>query len=204
MKLYFIPGACSLAPHIVLRELGAKFDLEQVDPSTKKTTSGADFLAINPKGSVPAVALDDGEVLTEGPVILQYLADKAGAVTLAPAAGSKQRLKVQEWLNYISSELHKGLSPLFRKDTPDAYRTIIHTKLAKQCAYLDKILAGQTYLTGDTFTIADAYLFTIMNWRNFLGFEVKQHTALQAYLDRIAARPKVREAMTAEGLLKAA
>src|SRR5471032_2329780 len=137
MKLYYAPGACSLSPHIVLREAGTKFDLAKVDFATRKTPDGEDFNTVNPKGAVPALRMDDGDVLTEGAVIVQYIADQAGNKTLAPAAGTKERLKVQEWLNYIASELHKGFSPLFNPATPDAYKAIVKTNLAKQFACLE-------------------------------------------------------------------
>lgn len=204
MKLYYAPGACSLSPHIVLLEAGAKFKLAKVEFPSKKTSDGEDLLAVNPKGAVPTLQLDNGDVLTEGAVIVQYIADQAGNTTLAPAAGTKERLKVQEWLNYIASELHKGFSPLFNPATPDAYKTIVKTNLAKQFAYLDKNLAGKDYLTGKNFTVADAYLFTIMNWRHMHKIDISEYKNLSAYLDRVGARPKVKEAMQAEGLLKAA
>lgn len=206
MKLYYAPGACSLSPHIVLREAGAKFDLEKLtDWANKKTESGEDFTKVNPKGAVPALRMDDGEVLTEGAVIVQYVADQAGNTSLAPAAGTKERLKVQEWLNYIASELHKGFAPLFNPATPDAYKTIVKEQnLPKQFKYLDAALAGKDYLMGKTFTVADAYLFTILNWRHMHKIDISAYKNLVAYVDRVAARPKVKEAMQAEGLLKAA
>ena len=182
MKLYYAPGACSLSPHIVLRESGAAFDLSKVDFATRKTAEGEDFNAVNPKGAVPALRLDDGEVLTEGAAIVQYIADKQGATQLAPAAGTKDRVRLQEWLNFIASELHKGFSPLFN----------------------DKTLAGRDYLMGRNFTVADAYLFTIMNWRHMHKIDISSYKNLTAYLDRVAARPKVQEALQAEGLMKAA
>jgi glutathione S-transferase len=153
---------------------------------------------------VPTLRLDDGDVLTEGAVIVQYIADQADNKTLAPAAGTKERLKVQEWLNYIASELHKGFSPLFNPATPDAYKAIVKTNLAKQFAYLEKSLAGKDYLTGKNFTVADAYLFTILNWRHMHNIDISAYKNLSAYLDRVGARPKVKEAMQSEGLLKAA
>ena len=204
MKLYYSPGACSLSPHIVLLEAGAKFDLAKVEFPSKKTSDGEDLLTINPKGAVPTLRLDDGDVLTEGAVIVQYIADQAGNTTLAPAPGTKERLKVQEWLNYIASELHKSFSPLFKPTTPDAYKAIVKANLDKQFAYLDKTLAGKDYLTGKNFTVADAYLFTIMNWRHLHKMDISAYKNLATYLDRISARPKVKEAMQAEGLLKAA
>jgi glutathione S-transferase len=204
MKLYYAPGACSLSPHIVLHETGAKFDLSKVDFATRKTTEGEDFNAVNPKGSVPALRLDDGEVLTEGAAIVQYIADKQGATQLAPAAGTKERVRLQEWLNFIASELHKGFSPLFNAKTPEEYRVIIKETLAKRFAYLDKVLADRDYLMGKNFTVADAYLFTILTWRHPLKVDISACKNLQAYFDRVGARPKVKEAMQAEGLLKAA
>jgi len=204
MKLYYSPGACSLSPHIVLLEAGAKFDLAKIEFPSKKTSDGEDLLTINPKGAVPTLRLDDGDVLTEGAVIVQYIADQAGNTTLAPVPGTKERLKVQEWLNYIASELHKSFSPLFKPTTPDAYKAIVKANLDKQFAYLDKTLAGKDYLTGKNFTVADAYLFTIMNWRHLHKMDISAYKNLATYLDRISARPKVKEAMQAEGLLKAA
>ena len=204
MKLYYSPGACSLSPHIVLLEAGVKFDLAKVEFPSKKTSDGEDFLAINPKGVVPTLRLDDGDVLTEGAVIVQYIADQAGNTTLAPAPGTKERLKVQEWLNYIASELHKSFSPLFNPATPDAYKAIVKTNLTKQFAYLEKSLAGKDYLTGKNFTVADAYLFTILNWRHKHNIDISAYKNLTAYFDRVGARPQVKEAMQSEGLLKAA
>ena len=204
MKLYYAPGACSLSPHIVLRETGAKFDLSKVDFVTRKTAEGEDYNTVNPKGKVPALRLDDGEVLTEGAAIVQYIADKQGATQLAPAAGTKERVRLQEWLNFTASELHKGFSPLFNSKTPEDYRTIVNENLSNKFAYLDKVLAGRDYLMGKTFTVADAYLFTILNWRHPLKIDISAYKNLQAYADRVGARPKVKEAMQAEGLLKAA
>lgn len=204
MKLYYAPGACSLSPHIVLLESGAKFDLDKVDFATRKTAGGEDFNAVNPKGSVPALRLDDGEVLTEGAAIVQYIADKQGATELAPANGTRERVRLQEWLNFIASELHKGFSPLFNSKTPDEYRVIAKENLAKKFAFLDKTLEGRDYLMGKTFTVADAYVFTILNWRHNLKIDISAFKNLEAYLARVGARPKVKQAMQAEGLLKAA
>jgi glutathione S-transferase len=205
MKLYYAPGACSLAPHIALREAGLPFELSPVDfQAGKKTPDGKDFLSINPKGAVPALALDDGEVLTEAAVLLQYVADKGNNRTLIPATGTKERYRLQEWLNYIATEVHKGFGPLWKPNTPDAYKAIVKENLATQFKYLDKALAGRDYLTGGTFTIADAYLFTILNWTKFHKIDLAPYPALQAFMQRVAARPKVKEALQAEGLLKAA
>jgi glutathione S-transferase len=204
MKLYYSPGACSLAPHISLRESGVAFQLEQVDLKAKKTKSGADYLAINPKGVVPTLALDDGDVLTEAAVVVQFIADQAPNTRLAPPFGTRERYHVAEWLNYIATELHKGFSPLFKPDTPDAYRNIVHRNLAKQFDYVDLRLTGRTYLTGETFTVADAYLFTILNWTRVLKIDLTAYLNVSAFMTEVAARPKVREAMQAEGLKMAA
>jgi glutathione S-transferase len=203
MKLYFSPGACSLSPHIALRETGQPFDLVQVDTKTKKTKAGDDFLAVNPKGMVPVLVLDSGEVLTEGPAIVQYIADRTPSA-LIPAAGNAERYRVLEWLNYITSEIHKAFTPLFKPDTPDEYKTISKDNLGTRFGYLDGKLAGKTFLTGDNFTVADAYLFTVVNWSKFHNIDVAKWPNLKAFMDRVAARPKVQEAMQAEGLIKAA
>jgi glutathione S-transferase len=201
MKLYFAPGACSLSPHIVLREAGQNPDLVQVDLREKKTKDGADFNKVNPKGQVPVLETDDGIVLTEGPVIVQYVADKAPNSKLAPPAGSKERYQVQEWLNFITSELHKSFGPIFRPTTPDAYKTISKENLAKRFDWLDKQLAGKQYLMGNHFTVADAYLFTVLRWTSRIEMDLAKWPNLKAYVDRVAARPKVQEALKAEGLV---
>lgn len=204
MKLFYMPGACSLAPHIALREAGLPFDLVQVDGSNKKTGAGEDFWTINPKGAVPTVKLDDGQVLTEAAVIQQYIADKAPAKKLAPAAGTPERYRLQEWLNYIASDIHKGIGQLFNKAMPDDYRDAVKKGLAsRQFPYLDKMLAGREYLMGD-FSIADGYLFTVLNWTNFQKVDLSAFPNITAYMKRVAARPAVQAALTAEGLLKAA
>jgi len=203
MKLYYMPGACSLAPHIALREAGLPVELDQVDRS-KKTASGADYLTINPKGAVPAVRLDDGQVLTEAAIIQQYIADKAPQKNLAPAAGTPERLRLQEWLNYIASELHKGIGQLFNPAMPDDYREAVKKGLAaRQFAHVEKALAGRDYLLGD-FTVADGYAFTVLNWTNFQKIDMSAFPNIVAYMKRVAARPAVQAAMSAEGLLKAA
>jgi glutathione S-transferase len=204
MKLYYFPGACSLSPHIVLREAGAKFDLSKVDFASRKTAEGEDYYSINPKGAVPALKLDNGEVLTEGAAIVQYIADKHGATALAPAAGTMERVRLQEWLNFIGSEVHKGFAPLFNPQTPEEYRVIAKENLAKKFTHLDKVLGERDYLMGKTFTVADAYLFTVMNWRHMHKIDISAYKNLSAYLDRVGSRPKVKEAMQAEGLLKVA
>jgi glutathione S-transferase len=204
MKLYFAPGACSLAPHIALREAGAPFQLVRVDFPAKTTETGEDFLAVNAKGVVPALALDSDVVLTEAAVIVQYIADLAPAGALAPAAGSERRYRLQEWLNYIATELHKGFVPLWKADTPHEYRAAVKQNLAKQFAYLDRQLDGHDYLLGNAFTVADGYAYAILNWANYHQIDLKLYANISAYMARVAARPAVREALKAEGLLKAA
>lgn len=200
MKLFYKAGACSLSPHIVLREAGLDFTAEKVDLALKKTESGADYLAINPKGQVPALLLDDGSLLTEGVAIVQYLADRVPDRGLIPAAGTLSRYHAIEWLNYIATELHKGFSPLFNPKTPDEYKTIAREKLDKQFDYLDSVLAKQHFLLGNKFSVADAYLFTVIRWAIALQFDIKKRTQLSAYFDRVAARPAVDATLNAEGL----
>ena len=200
MKLFYSPGACSLSPHIVLREAGVDVALERVDLKSKKTEHGADFTTVNPKGQVPTLQLDTGEILTEGPVIVQYLSDLNPDAGLTGAPGSMTRWRVLEWLNHITSELHKGFSPLFRPNTPDAYKEIARANLAAKFVALETHMAGRSYLTGDAFTAADAYLFTVMNWGRFTGIDIARWPTLAAYHARVAARPKVQEALAAEGL----
>jgi glutathione S-transferase len=202
MKLYFAPGACSLSPHIVLEEAGIAAETEQVNNQEKKTKSGKDYWAINPKGQVPALQLDSGEMLTEGPVIVQYLADQMPASGLVPPAGSIERYRVQEWLNFITSELHKSFGPIFRPTTPDAFKAISKENLGKRFDWIDKQLAGRQYLMGDKFTVADAYLFTVLRWTARIEIDLGKWPNLKAYVDRVAARPKVQAAMKAEGLIQ--
>ena len=204
MQLYFSPGACSLASHITLRELGQTIDMKRVDTKTKKVEDGADFFAVNSKGAVPALRLDNGQVLTEGPVIMQYLVDQKGDSTLAPKLGTIERYRLQEWLNYITSEIHKGFTPLFNPASNDAVKEYAKANLAKKFEWLDGQLKGKKYLTGDNFTIADAYLFVVVNWTNFVGIDLTPWPALKDFQARVAARPKVQEALTAEGLNKKA
>lgn len=200
--LYYSPGACSLSPHIVAKESGSDIKIEKVDLATKKTSSGGDFIQVNPKGQVPVLKLDSGEILTEGPVIVQYLADQKNAIQLFPKSGSMERIRVQEWLNFITSELHKGFSPLFNPEFPQDAKKIVIGNLNKKFAHLDQHLAKRDYLTGDQFTIADAYCFTVVNWSNFVNLDLTAYPHLKAYLARVAARPKVQEALKAEGLLQ--
>ncbi|HEX5127607.1 MAG TPA: glutathione transferase GstA [Rhodocyclaceae bacterium] len=202
MKLYYSPGACSLSPHIALREAGFTFDLVKVDTKTKTIEGGGDFLAINPKGYVPALQLDDGSVLTEGPVITQYIADQKPAANLAPAAGTMARYRLQEWLGFLNSEIHKTFSPLFRPTTPDVYKEIVRENLGNRFNYLSGQLKGKSWLTGDTFTIADGYLFTLLGWGKWTGVDIAAWPVLADYVARVAARPAVQAALKAEGLVK--
>jgi glutathione S-transferase len=202
MKLYYAPGACSLSPHIVSREAGIPLEYEQVDNREKKTKSGTDFWSINPKGYVPVLEIDNGQRLTEGPAIVQYLADQKPASGLMPAAGTLDRYRVQEWLNFVTSELHKSYGPIFRPTTPDEYKKISKENLGKRFDWLDKQLAGKQYLMGDKFTVADAYLFTVLRWSPRVEIDLAKWPNVQAYVDRVAARPKVQEALKAEGLVQ--
>ncbi len=201
MKLYYSPGACSLVPHIVLREAGLPFTLEKVDTAKHTLASGGDYYAINAKGQVPVLELDDGARLTEGPVIAQFIADKAGSATLMPVGGSLARLRVMEWQNYITSELHKSFTPLFNPKF-DATAKALHSKLLrKKYEWVDGKLANSDFLTGDSFTAADAYLFTVTNWAKYVSLDLSDLQHLQAFVARVAARPAVHTAMKAEGLL---
>jgi glutathione S-transferase len=202
MKLYFAPGACSLSPHIVLREAGIPFELEKVSLSKKVTASGGDFGAVNPKGQVPTLQLDDGELLTEGPAIVQYLADRKPEAGLAPRAGTMERYRLQEWLNFISSELHKQYSPLFNAKAPEETKTMQREYLAKRIAHVARSLDGKAYLMGEHFTVADAYLFTVLSWSKLVNVDLSAWPAIGQYLERVGARPAVQEALRAEGLLK--
>lgn len=202
MKLFYSSGACSMSPHIVLREAGLKFDLEKVDLGAKKTASGGDFNQVNPKGYVPALQLDDGSILTEGPAIVQYLADKAPAAKLAPANGTVERARLQEWLNFISTELHKTFGPLFGKDAPDDYKEKLKERIGGRIAYVEKQLAGKQFVMGGQFTVADAYLWTILSWGQYVGIDIAKWPAVKAYFDRVGARPSVQATLKAEGLAK--
>jgi glutathione S-transferase len=202
MKLYYAPGACSLSPHIVALEAGIRLDLERVDIGTKKTASGKDFLAINPKGYVPALELDNGQVLTEGPAVVQYLADQKPASGLAPANGTFERYKLQELLGYINSEIHKTYAPLFNPKTSAEVREERIEYLRKRFAYIDKVLAGKQYLLGERFTVADAYLFVMVSWADYMKLDLSSLSNIKAFQQRAAARPAVQAALTAEGLIK--
>lgn len=202
MKLYFSPGACSLSPHIVLREAGAAVELVRVDLKTKQLADGGDFTAINPKGYVPTLELASGEILTEGPAIVQYLADQYPASQLAPANGTLARYRLQEWLGFINSELHKTYGLLFNAAHTEDAKAVARDLLAKRFAFVADVLAKQDYLMGTNFSVADAYLFTVLNWSQWVGIALAQWPALAAFHARVAARPAVQEALRAEGLLK--
>ncbi|QZP33142.1 glutathione transferase GstA [Pseudomonas sp. DR48] len=198
MKLYYAPQACSLAPHIVLRELDLPFELIRVDNRTKKTVEGDDFLAINPKGYVAALQLDNGEVLTEGPAILQYLADLRPDANLAPASGTFQRVRLQECLNFVSTEIHGGLGWLFNSQFPEAVKALIKEKLFKRLAVLNETLGRQDYLLAGGFGIADAYLFTVLRWAPLFAIDFNQWPALVRFQASIEQRPAVKAALAAE------
>ena len=203
MKLYYSPGACSLSPHIALLEAGLPYDLVKVDLRAKKLENGDDYLKINPKGQVPALALDSGELVTEGPVIVQMIADKAGK-NLAPARDSAERYKLLEWLNYITGELHKNFGPMFSPVLADEAKAFFKERVMGKFKYVDSQLAGRDYLMGQHFTVADGYLFTMLTWADRMKFDLSAFPNLLAYKARVAARPKVQEALNREGLLKAA
>jgi glutathione S-transferase len=202
MKLYYSPGACSLSPHIVLREAGLPFTPVLASTRTHQLADGTDYYTINPKGYVPLLELDDGQRLSEGPAIVQYIADQVPDRKLAPPAGTMARYRLMEWLNFITSELHKGFSPLFNKDFPEAGKQIHRKRVADRLAWVDSQLEGKQYLMGSDFSVADAYLFTVAGWGQYVGVDIKPLKNLSAYMVRVAARPAVQEAMKAEGLLK--
>ena len=201
MELYYAPGACSLATHIVSREAGLAVNLVRVDMGTKKTEAGADYFAINGKGYVPAIRFDDGEVMIEVATLVQVLADKNPGAGLAPALGTQERYRLMEWLTFIGSEIHKGFAPLWYPTTPEATKTAIKQRLAMRFAWLEQQLAGRDYLMGARFSVADAYAFAILNWAGMLNVDVAPYPNIRAFLARIASRPKVQEALKAEGLL---
>jgi glutathione S-transferase len=204
MKLYYSPGACSLSPHIALLEAGLPYDLVKVDLRAKKLENGDDYLQVNPKGQVPALGLDSGELVTEGPVIVQIIADKVPGKSLAPARDSAERYKLQEWLNFITGELHKNFSPLFNPAIPDEVKNFFRDRLMGKFKYIDSQLAGRDYLMGKQFTVADGYLYTMLRWADGQKFDLAGLKNLMAFKERVNARPKVQEALTKEGLLKAA
>ncbi len=202
MKLYYSPGACSLSPHIVAQELGIELTLEKVDLQSKQTETGANYLEINPKGYVPAITLDDGTLLTEGPAIVQYLADSKPDAGLAPKNGSLERYRLQEILGYINSELHKSYSPLFNPATPAEARAERASYLKKRYALIEQTLASRPFLLGQTFSVADAYLFTVTNWARMVKLDLSDFPNLIDFQKRVAERPAVQAALKAEGLVK--
>jgi glutathione S-transferase len=204
MKLYYSPGACSLSPHIALLEAGLPYDLVKVDLRAKKLENGDDFLKLNPKGQVPVLSLDGGELVTEGPVIVQMIADKAAGKNLAPARDSDERYKLLEWLNFITTELHKNFGPMFSPVLADDAKAFFKDRVMGKLKYIDSQLAGRDYLMGKQFTVADGYLFTMLTWAERMKFDLSGLPNLLAYKARVAARPKVQEALAKEGLTKAA
>ncbi|MFO6445842.1 glutathione transferase GstA [Erythrobacter sp. NE805] len=203
MKLFYSPGSCAMSPHIVLSEAGATYTLERVDLATKTTESGQPLSAINPQDAVPVLLLGEGETLTEGAAIVQYVADRHPEAGLLPPAGTLARAKVQQWLNYIATEMHKAHVPLFKADYPQVSKDLAIASVKRAYDFVAAALADRPYLTGETFTVADAYLFTIVNWHNFIGLDLAPWPVLVAYQERIAARPAVRKAMAEEGLIAA-
>jgi glutathione S-transferase len=204
MKLYYSPGACSLSPHIALLEAGLPYDLVKVDLRAKKLDNGDDFLKVNPKGQVPVLGLDSGELVTEGPVIVQMIADRAAGKNLAPARDSAERYKLQEWLNFITTELHKNFGPMFSPVLADEAKGFFKDRVMTKFKYVDSQLAGRDYLMGKQFTVADGYLFTMLAWAERMNFDLSAMPNLLAYKARVGARPMVQEALTKEGLMKAA
>jgi glutathione S-transferase len=201
MKLYYAPGACSMAPHIILNELGKKFTIEKVDMGTKKTDGGKDFNKINAKSYVPTLEIKKDEVLTEVSTILQYLADKAKATKLLPKAGTMARYRAMETLNFISSELHKSIGGLFNKAMPEEGRKIIIERASKRLDYVDELLAKTKFIGGKSFTVSDAYAFTVIGWCKWVGIDLTKWKNISRYMEMMAARPSVQAAMKAEGLL---
>ena len=201
MKLFYSPGACSLSPHIALLEAGIPFSLQKVDLKEKKVESGEDFNGVNGKGYVPALQLDNGEVLTEGPAIVQYIADQNPAAGIAPAPGTMERYKLQEWLNFVTSEVHKPMGSMFNPAQSADWKEAVKATLAKRLDWLSETIDGKPYLMGETFSVADGYLFTVLGWAKMVGFDLGPWPVIQQYVARIGRRPKVVEAMKAEGLL---
>ena len=201
MKLFYAPGVCSLSPHIVLEEAGVPHSLVKTDIRAKTIEGGADFKRTNPLGYVPALQLDDGTILTEGPAIVQYIAAKAPGKNLTPAAGSVAHFQMLSWLNFISSELHKGFSPLFNPAMPDEAKAISRERLLSRLAHVETHMTGKDYVLGATFSLPDAYLFTVLRWTVPLKIDLAPYPNLRAYQKRMEARPAVRAAMKAEGLI---
>ena len=202
MKLYYSPGACSLSPHIALHEVGLAYTPVLASTKSHKLQDGTDYYTINPLGYVPLLELDSGERLREGPAIVQYIADQVPDKQLAPANGTLARYRLQEWLNFIGTELHKGFSPLFNPATPEEYKPVVRERLLQRLQWVDGQLAGKQYLMGDQFTVADGYLFTVTNWTQPTKLDISGLANLAAYRERVGARPAVQAAMKAEGLLK--
>ncbi len=202
MKLYYSPGACSLSPHIALQESGLAFEAIAAPTKTHKLPDGSDYYKVNPLGYVPLLELDDGTRLREGPAIVQYIADQVPDKKLAPPNGTMARYKLQEWLTFIGTEIHKGFSPMFNPAMPPEAKAIAKAKLEERLKWVDGELAGKTFLMGDQFTVADGYLFTVTNWTNFVGMDISALTHLKEFQARVADRPAVKAAMKAEGLLK--
>jgi len=202
MKLYYFSGACSLASNIALREAGLKFELVKVDRRTRKAADGLDFNEVNPKGYVPTLTLDNGEVLTENVAVLQYIADRNPAAKLAPPAGTMERYRLVEWLGFISSEIHKNFSQLFREDAAEETKQYVRKVLSNRLDYLNRVIGSGPFLMGEQFTVADPYLFTVLGWGRHLNFDLGKWPQLQRYMERVGARPQVVEALQAEGLVK--
>ena len=201
MKLYFSPGACSLSPHIVLLEAGLPYTLDKVDLRNKLTSTGQDFRAINSKGYVPALETDSGAILTEGPAIVQYLADRVPEKLLAPANGTLERYQMMSWLNFIGTEIHKNYGAFFKPDASEELKSAARANLTQRYAYVDKMLDGRDYLGGERFSVADVYLFVITNWAGHVKFDLSGWPNVTAFQKRIAARPAVQQALRAEGLI---
>ena len=202
MKLYYVPGACSLAPHIALREAGLQFEIDKVDPATKNTASGENLVKINPKGYVPTLKTTDGNVLTEAGVLVQFIADQKPESGLAPKHGTMERYRMMEWINFIATELHKGFGPLWNPQAPAETKEHAKAHLARRFETLEAHFATQPFLMGDSFTVADGYLFTVVNWANFVKMDLSKWPKLGEFLGRVASRPKVQEALKAEGLIQ--
>ncbi|MGC4077219.1 MAG: glutathione transferase GstA [Rubrivivax sp.] len=202
MKLYYSPGACSLSPHIVLLESGLAFHAVMASTKTHRLADGTDYYTINPKGYVPLLELDSGERLSEGPAIVQWIADQVPEKKLAPPAGTMARYRLVEWLNFISTELHKGFSPLFTPGMPEEAKALFRSKLGDRFAYVDAALADQPFLLGEDFSVADAYLFVVAGWSKHVGVDLSRFAHLARFIERVGARPAVQQAMRAEGLIR--
>jgi glutathione S-transferase len=200
MKLYYSPGACSLSPHIALEEAGLKAELVKVDLKAGLTAGGDSYASVNPKGYVPALQLDDGQVLTEGPILVQYIADQASAKNIAPAAGTLERYRLGEWLTFINSEIHKSFGPLFDKSSPDESKATAKKKIDKRFKFVDQKLSGHDYLMGSTFSVADGYLYVMLRWATQMSLDLSPYPALAAFIKRMQQRPGVNAALAAEGL----